>query len=360
MLNRFQTACEQTFLFVDAMGAAASIGKSHLYASRADIRRKLKGMQWGALLPADRGGHLEHWCNGAAPEPAEMVERIRNSTGWDVSASCDEPVGNSVRISLPNGRDAHGYPFYITGPAHIMPGQLAYEAANKAKECCGMGDACATIGRAPKLKNAKPVLDPAQHLHDWSEGADTIHVAATQRMPVILDGRSLGAHMDTTRRGIGTTLTRRIGSTVTVCQRISQLPTGLDATLRLLTGKAVPGATFGSECTNVNAASTRKLRTAISTAIVGNNYSNSSPEIVLNAAPRAILDPELKILDLRVTALRRGIHKNIRRGPTTQSCVQELLVHYANQGEYMVGGADALSHARPAPPQRAETAKDGE
>ena len=70
MMGRFKSACEHTFLFLDAMGAAASMGKSHLYASRADIRRKLKDMQWGALLPTDRGGRLEHWCSGAAPEPA--------------------------------------------------------------------------------------------------------------------------------------------------------------------------------------------------------------------------------------------------------------------------------------------------
>ena len=220
------------------------------------------------------------------------------------------------------------------------------------KECTGKREGCATEGRANQLTHTQPTVDPAQHMHDCSGGADTILIHATQRMPVILDGRSLGAHMDTTRRGIGTTITKRMGASATVCRRISQLPTGLDATLHLLAGKAIPRATFGSECSNVNAAATRKLRTEITTAIVGNNYCNSSPEIILNAAPRAILDPELKILDLRVAALRRGIHKNIRRGPTTKACVQDLLVHYANQGEYMIGEADALSLARPAPPRR--------
>merc|ERR1711965_1058606 len=82
MMGRFKSACEHTFLFLDAMGAAASIGKSHLYASRADIRRKLKGMQWGALLPSERGGRLEHRCSGTAPEPAKLVHCIQNSTGW--------------------------------------------------------------------------------------------------------------------------------------------------------------------------------------------------------------------------------------------------------------------------------------
>ena len=38
LMTRMDTACEQTFLFMDAMGAAVSVGKSHLYASNGTIR----------------------------------------------------------------------------------------------------------------------------------------------------------------------------------------------------------------------------------------------------------------------------------------------------------------------------------
>ena len=56
MMGRLQTAGELTFCFMDAMGAAISVSKSHLYASRADIRGKLRTMQWGSSLPKDRRG----------------------------------------------------------------------------------------------------------------------------------------------------------------------------------------------------------------------------------------------------------------------------------------------------------------
>ena len=80
------------------------------------------------------------------------------------------------------------------------------------------------------------------------------------------------------------------------------------------------------------------------------HYSNSSPEIALQGSATATLDPEIKILELRLTALRRGVHKNVRRGSTTGEIVSRLLQHYLCRGEYMIGGAEALDRAQVAPP----------
>ena len=52
----------------------------------------------------------------------------------------------------------------------------------------------------------------------------------------------------------------------------------------------------------------------------------------------------------RVTAMGRRVHKNIRRGYSTETCVKRILHHYQSRGEYMMGGAEALARARAAPP----------
>ena len=178
----------------------------------------------------------------------------------------------------------------------------------------------------------------------------TLSVNATQHMPIAYDGRSLGAHMDTTNRRRGTTLTRRMTAGAAVCKRIEQLPLSLDNTVHLITTNSLSGATYGCECTTVNVAAARRLRTAIAGATVGKHYGNSAPEVLLQASGSKILDPDLKVLDSRIIALRRGIHKNTRRGPTTLSCVQRLLQHYTERGDYMMGGAQALQAASVAPP----------
>ena len=56
MMRRLHNAVESTFVFVDHMGAAISVSKSHLYASNKEIRKTLRETHWGTTLPPDRGG----------------------------------------------------------------------------------------------------------------------------------------------------------------------------------------------------------------------------------------------------------------------------------------------------------------
>ena len=115
--------------------------------------------------------------------------------------------------------------------------------------------------------------------------------------------------MDTAERRRGITLTKRMESTMNICRRIGGLPVGLSTTQHLIAVKALPRALHGCECTSVNVDAARRLRTAISQAMLGPHYGSSSPEVVLQSPTRIVIGPELRTLDLRLVAMRRGIHK---------------------------------------------------
>ena len=106
----------------------------------------------------------------------------------------------------------------------------------------------------------------------------------------------------------------------------------------------------GCECTPVSADAARKLRSSVCTAVLGPHYSSSSPEIALRSSARTTLDPEIRILEIRLTAMRRGVHKNVRRGQPTEDCIKRILQQYHARGEYTTGGAEALARAQAAPP----------
>ena len=148
-------------------------------------------------------------------------------------------------------------------------------------------------------------------------------------------------------------------STIHICRRIGGMPIGLSTTQHLIAAKALPRALHGCECTSVNVDAARKLRSGINQALLGPHYSSSSPEIVLQSPARTIIDPELRTLDLRLIAMRRGIHKNIRRGHSTEERVKQLIRHYERQGEYMTGGQQALRHSEAAPPLSSKDRKNG-
>ena len=198
--------------------------------------------------------------------------------------------------------------------AHILACTMRANADAKQ----GGREPCAHTAPTHKMEGGeRETAGPAhrqKYLSTPSGEYTNYEVSATQRIPLEYDGRSLGAHADTTERRRGTTLTKRMENTMNICRRIGGLPVGLSTTAHLIAAKALPRALHGCECTSVNVDAARRLRTAASQAMLGPHYSSSSPEIVLQGPPRAIVDPELRILDLRLVAMRRGIHKNIRRG----------------------------------------------
>ena len=112
LMHRMYTACEQTFLFMDSMGAAVSVCKSHLYASNKAIRDTLRRKQWGSMLPADRGGQLEHQCVIYSANRDRIVQCICQATGYDILGSRAPPEGNAVciRESLENSMNHGGNP----------------------------------------------------------------------------------------------------------------------------------------------------------------------------------------------------------------------------------------------------------
>ena len=289
----------------------------------------------------------------------DFVQFASDIMGQKLEFARDRPKGNTVSVSITTARDDGDYPIYLKTPASVLPGTLAHRLA------CALG--CDTDGRGnPKAAEATPCNEP-----DLREQGQTragvinlprtaalcangvmahYTLEVTQRIPVVHEERSLGAHVDTTARRRGTTLSKRMGTTKAVCKRIGRLPIGLVTTQHLLATTAMPGALYGCESTNVNMDVARKLRTNISAAVTGPRYTNSSPEIVLQGSDKITLEPEIRILDMRFAAMRRAVHKNTRRGHTTATCVERLLQHYLSKGEYMVGGASALRQATAAPP----------
>ena len=71
--GRLKEAVEDTFLFMDNMGAAISVGKSSTYASRASLRSALRGQNWGAKLDAGRGGMFRQSFTAGIYNPDELV-----------------------------------------------------------------------------------------------------------------------------------------------------------------------------------------------------------------------------------------------------------------------------------------------
>ena len=381
LTTRLRNAVEDTFVFMDAMGAAVSVSKSHMYASHRDLRKEMSTIQWGGRLADNRGGRLDFSFLAPARCADSFAEMVGDVTGHPVKYTREKPDSNAITVECGDGRHSGEFPIYLMVPSMIVPGHYAHSIAVKMHARTRSGKQPLGDGAA---RDKRPAPQQMQGVHGNSEGnlrtgphdpstcpGDTqttaegeakacFRLIATQCMPVIYDGRSLGAHVDFTARRRGTTLSQRIDATIPVCKRIGKLAAGLGTSQHLLATKAMPGALFGCECTSVNVDKARKLRSSICTALLGPHYSNSSPEIALNATPAITLDPELRILDMRVVAMRRAIHKNIRRGPATEKCVKQLLQHYLEEGEYMAGGEEKVSDAKAAPPFASKARKGWE
>ena len=112
------------------MGAALSVGKSSMYASHADMRRTLRRMQWGARLDEDRGGSFHHSFLAGIYGAEELVSIASDIIGQRIEFSREKPEGHTVCVDVSPSQIAADYPIYLTVPASILPGMLAYRIAS--------------------------------------------------------------------------------------------------------------------------------------------------------------------------------------------------------------------------------------
>ena len=112
MSSRLQNAIEDTFVFMDSMGAAISIGKSSLYASDGDMRREMSRIRWGTRLDAERGGQLRHDIRAGAYSAEEFANIASDIMGQTISFTRENRTETQF-VSLPRTRPLPGIIPYI-------------------------------------------------------------------------------------------------------------------------------------------------------------------------------------------------------------------------------------------------------
>ena len=126
MTSRLRNAVEDTFIFMDTMGAAISVSKSHMYASQGDLRKEKSSTQWGRGLADDRGGKLAHAFTAPTLSADDFVKTAREAIGHDIQHSRLKPDGNTICVECEDERYCDDYPIYLTVPAKYLPGLYAY------------------------------------------------------------------------------------------------------------------------------------------------------------------------------------------------------------------------------------------
>ena len=129
MLNRMRNAVEDTFAFMDNMGAAISASKSHCYASNSQLRREISQIQWGNKLSNERGGKLHHEFTAPALGASALLEEARQAIGRDIKQSTERPEGNYLIIDCDSAQHKNDYPVYLEVPAKFLPGLYAHTLA---------------------------------------------------------------------------------------------------------------------------------------------------------------------------------------------------------------------------------------
>ena len=335
LTRKLGAAVEETLEFLDSMGADISVGKSHVYASDPIARQQLRAVQWGGKLQGHRGGCLHYSYDAMPLLESDARAAVKDALRGHADVSNEKPnEGNHIAITW------GGATVYVTAPTDELPGIAARRFADLLVRAAGAG------------------IPWTRGEYDGPERDRVrVHVIALQGIPVVEDGRFIGAHFDSTGRKRGTTLTERMRGAAGECERIARLPIGLRLTRTLIAAKVLPMALYGAECTPANADAVRKLRSAVQKALLGPAYPNASPELSLSIMGAPMIDPEARVLEMRLTALRRELHLDLRGDGKTYDNVLELLSFYEERGEYMIGGPEDVAAASPAPPAASEGRK---
>ena len=151
-------------------------------------------------------------------------------------------------------------------------------------------------------------------------------------IPVCQQSRDLGAHIDTTRRRNGTTLTQRMDRATEQCRAHSQTPGRTIQRYRLAVGKYIPMALYGCESTPANRTSLQKLSGAILALLMGQKAETANHLRCVTLAFHAYAagnvvtaDPLHHVFVRRVMGLRRAMV----RQPDRVVRMQRIYQHYA-------------------------------
>ena len=148
------------------------------------------------------------------------------------------------------------------------------------------------------------------------------------KIPVLLAGRDLGAHVSYGQRLHSGTLKERAQRAGKVCRRLRSMPTSVEQKHRALTGKVSPMALFGCECTPVPSNTLRTLRSDMKKALnVGTQPSASALLLGLTWGLRCH-DPEYVVMLRRAKMARTFWH----RGSEWRTRMIEVMAWSIEQG----------------------------
>ena len=146
-------------------------------------------------------------------------------------------------------------------------------------------------------------------------------------MPVKGKARDLGAFFNSTcQRLAGTTISRaRLARLDAV--RIAGLPRNSKAIERMLAGKALPKAFYGTETTQPRVQDLRRMAGACANALVGKKQTQRAPEVVTTMSRAGRTEVNTHILMRRWGLLRRMWHLRAR----WRQQIQRIACHHLGQ-----------------------------
>ena len=193
-----------------------------------------------------------------------------------------------------------------------------------------------------------PGLRKQLRLLTWETGDQDDGV----QVPVILAGRSLGAHVDYTWRSTGTTLNERIRRTIPVLWRLTLIraPSHVKAFAALT--KAHSRALYGCQTIQVGDCTMAAYLAAAARALEQRTASQRAPALLFAAvSSKPQLDPRVAVLLQRVVELRRQLAKQPRLAELVAVSVRKYMaLNYVGTEAYLAHHGLELTTLQPQPP----------
>jgi hypothetical protein len=171
-----------------------------------------------------------------------------------------------------------------------------------------------------------------------------------QPIPMVYDLRDLGAHLDSTMRRCGTTLTKRLRTATTTARRCKRFKKRITQAVRIMRTKTLKQGLYGADITPASGAAVRTLSTAMVNALTPAQMKGRSVSLTFAVLsyPKSDIDPDINILVIRAAAFRRFWYK----APQYRDATLENLRTYTDLAWKGTQHEDTNTHI-PAPPLRA-------
>ena len=149
-------------------------------------------------------------------------------------------------------------------------------------------------------------------------------------MPVIVDARDLGAHLNTLQdRKRGTILSERMRLTAGEVKRFDYINAPYEKKEQVVRAKMVPKCLFGCETSPVNEAAMRNICTSIANSLTFTTNRRSTDFTFAVASGKNNLVPAVEIYVRRATLCRRVVGGS----PGCAKMAKEVMQLYKARGE---------------------------